>query len=348
MMSENGLDLSTSRRKFFKLMAGAGVAGQVLLTPGCSVSGKTEAKETRVAGDPAPMTYRRLGRTHFESSRLVFGCGAALAGGKNARLLDRAFDAGINHYDVGSNIYYKGAERNLAPFLKKHRDKVFLVSKAPPLVRLKPHDSITVDQAKRAAQSWLDLMDDSLEQLQQEHVDAYYIFSANNPSLIRCEEMYNAFLSAKKAGKVDYFGFSSHKNAQKVMEAAIETGWYDLAMIGITPGGWYDYEVKNFAAGTPSLIGLEGTLAKARAAGMGLVAMKAVRHMAGLWSGGTGDTSAFDKFYNEKFMKSPLNAFQRSYAYVLEHGLDVVNADMQNFKHLEENIVAASTSSLYS
>jgi hypothetical protein len=29
---------------------------------------------------------------------------------------------------------------------------------------------------------------------------------------------------------------------------------------------------------------------------------------------------------------------------VLEHGLDVVNADMQNFKHLEENIVAAATS----
>lgn len=33
-----------------------------------------------------------------------------------------------------------------------------------------------------------------------------------------------------------------------------------------------------------------------------------------------------------------------AYAYVLEHGLDVVNADMQNFKHLEENITAAATS----
>jgi hypothetical protein len=28
---------------------------------------------------------------------------------------------------------------------------------------------------------------------------------------------------------------------------------------------------------------------------------------------------------------------------VLQHGLDVVNADMQHFKHLEKNIMAAAT-----
>jgi hypothetical protein len=32
---------------------------------------------------------------------------------------------------------------------------------------------------------------------------------------------------------------------------------------------------------------------------------------------------------------------------VLQHGLDVVNADMQNFKHLEENIVAVTTGQKY-
>lgn len=30
-------------------------------------------------------------------------------------------------YDVGSDIYYKGSERNLAPFLKDHRDQVWVV-----------------------------------------------------------------------------------------------------------------------------------------------------------------------------------------------------------------------------
>jgi len=32
---------------------------------------------------------------------------------------------------------------------------------------------------------------------------------------------------------------------------------------------------------------------------------------------------------------------------VLENGLDVVNADMQNFKHFEENVVAARESHTY-
>ena len=82
-------------------------------------------------------------------------------------------------------------------------------------------------------------------------------------------------------------------------------------------------------------------------AGIGLIGMKAARHLAPKAALGSDDTTIFDKFYDEKFMTSPLSPFQRSYAYVLEHGIDVVNADMQNFKHLEENIIAASTSHIY-
>lgn len=86
---------------------------------------------------------------------------------------------------------------------------------------------------------------------------------------------------------------------------------------------------------------------KAKAAGMGLIGMKTVRFMASLWSGGKGDEKAFDRIYDKKFMASGLNPFQRAYAYVLMNGLDVVNADMQNFKHLEENITAVSTAHKY-
>ena len=70
--------------------------------------------------------------------------------------------------------------------------------------------------------------------------------------------------------------------------------------------------------------------------------MKAVRHLAG-----EVDPSAYDKVYDENLKASPLNPYKRAYAYVLEHGLDVVNADMQNFKHLEKNIIAAATSHAY-
>ena len=59
------------------------------------------------------------------------------------------------------------------------------------------------------------------------------------------------------------------------------------------------------------------------------------------------DSKAFDGFYDEKLLKSDLSDFQRSYDFVLEHGLDAVNADMQNDSHLKENFVAAATSHHY-
>jgi hypothetical protein len=124
------------------------------------------------------------------------------------------------------------------------------------------------------------------------------------------------------------------------MEAAIKTGWYDLAMIGITPAGWYDWDTKGLEKDTPELIDLQPLLEKAREAGIGLIGMKTVRYLAPISSLGKNDPAAFDKIYEDKYMELKLNPFQRAYSYVLEHGLDVVNADMQNFKHLEENLLA--------
>ena len=75
--------------------------------------------------------------------------------------------------------------------------------------------------------------------------------------------------------------------------------------------------------------------------------MKAVRYLAPFWSLGKGDPTAFDNFYSKEFISTSFSPFQRAYAYILQHGLDVVNADMQNFKHLEENIIAAATADRY-
>jgi aryl-alcohol dehydrogenase-like predicted oxidoreductase len=286
------------------------------------------------------MSYRRLGRTSIECSRLVFGCGAALAGGKAVRLLDRAFEAGINCYDVGSDIYYKGSERSLAPFMKEHREEIWVISKAPTSFRGKAHDEISVGQAREAATYWTKLLETSLKDLKTDYVDAYSLMAVNNASLVRSEEIGNAFQKAKEAGKLGHFGLSTHNNAQAVLGAAVETGWYDLAMIGVTPGGWYDWDSKDLEKGTPSLSALEPFLKGLRKDGMGLIGMKAVRHIAPKAALGKGDPTAFDRHYDPEAKAWSLNPFQRSYAYVLAHGCDVVNSDMQNFRHLEENLVA--------
>jgi len=117
---------------------------------------------------------------------------------------------------------------------------------------------------------------------------------------------------------------------------------HDLAMIAITPAGWYDWDSKSLLPGTPAMVELQPTLQRARDAGIGLVGMKAARYLSS--GGGKGLENAFDGHYSDKLLQSGLSPWQRSYAFVLAHGVDVVNSDMQNFAHFKENLAAVQRS----
>jgi len=253
----------------------------------------------------------------------------------------------VNTFDVGFKHYYNDAEKNLAPFLKKRRDDIFLISKAYLPQDIEWDEEITLTQAKEAAKGWAFSLDESLNEMGIDHVDAYYYMASNNVSMITNEEIYRAFEDAKAAGKVDHLGLSTHQNAANVLQAATETGWFSLAMIAITPGGWYDWQDKSILPDSPPMKDLQPILAAAREAGIGLVGMKAGRFLAGRAWMGWGNPDAFDEYYDEKLLQAKLSEFQRSYAFVLEHGLDVVNADMQSMLHLKENFIAAATSADY-
>jgi len=340
--------LSSTRRRFVQYGTLLGVGAQTLFRSGDLKASVFEAKEAAGMGDPWPtMQYRRLGRTGHDSSRLVFGCGATLSGGRHDDLLHAAYDAGVNTFDVGFKHYYDSAEKNLAPFLQQKRDDIFLISKAYVPVDIEWDEEITVSQAKAAAKGWSGYLDESLGEMGIDHVDAYYYMASNNVSVVSNEEIHRAFENAKAAGKVSHLGLSTHQNAANVLQTAIDTGWFDLAMIAITPGGWYDWEDKAVLEGSPPMRDIRPLLDKARAAGIGLVGMKAGRFLAGRAWLGWGNPKAFDPHYDQKLLQAKLSEFQRSYAYVLEHGLDVVNADMQSMMHLKENFTAAATSADY-
>ena len=338
----------TDRRHFLQYLGLFAVAGRTLLRSGSARAATAAVREAADAQAPLPPLPRRpLGRTGFEASRLLFGCGAALSESPRDDLLEAAFDAGINVFDVGFRGYYDDAERHLGPFARKHRDQIFLISKAYVPLELEPDAVVTAAQARLGAAGWLEALDGSLRELGVDHVDAYYLMASNNPSLIESDEIRRASEKARTAGKLRFLGLSTHQNAQAVLEAAIRSGSYDLAMIAITPAGWYDWIDKAVLAGSPPLTELQPLLARARAAGIGLVGMKAGRYLAGRKFLGWGNPRAFDAFYDSALLEAPLSAYQRSYAYVLEHGLDVVNADMQRVEHLRENILAAATSAQY-
>ena len=343
------LSSKTNRRSFVELLTLLGVGGGALLRTRdvrAAVNTAQEAADKMPGAEPWPgMTYRTLGRTGFRASRLVYGCGAALAGRPNDRLLNVALEAGVNVFDVGYSGYYRNAERNLASFAKAHRNEIFLISKAP--VNVGADDEVTTEVAKEAARTWSMLLDKSLTELDTEHVDAYYQMAANNPAVVRAEELRRAFEDAKAAGKVSFLGLSTHENAQQVLEAAIDTGWFDLAMIAITPAGWYDWNKRQILSESDDMAHLAPLLARARKAGIGLVGMKVGRLLAGRRWGGGANGKVFDGYYDEALLAADLSDFQRSYAYVLAHGLDVVNADIQDYAILKENFVAAATSERY-
>ena len=333
----------TTRRRVLQLLALLGLGG----------SGLAQAAEALAQGAGADasaavwpeMSYRTLGRTGFSGSRLVFGCGAALMFRKRDELLETAFERGVNVFDVGTRDYYRSAEENLAGFARRHRDRIFLISKGLVGFDVEPGAELSAAERRSAAANWSRALDKSLTDLGSERVDAYYVMAANNPSLVRSEEMHAAFLAAKQAGKVAHWGLSTHQNAQAVLDAAAETGWYSLAQIAVTPAGWYDWAEKQVQPGSRPMAALRPSFEKARAAGIGLIGMKAARHLAGRWYGlGPDRLSAFDAHYDPAFLAAPLSAFQRSYAYVLAHGLDAVNADSQSLAHLFENFSAAATS----
>jgi len=340
--------LSSTRRRFVQYGTMLGVGAQTLLHSGDVKASIFDGKEAAGLSEPWPeMQYRTLGRTGHRSSRLVFGCGATLSGERHDDLLHAAFDAGVNTFDIGFKHYYSDAEKNLAPFLKQRRDDIFLISKAYVPTDIEWHETINTAQAKAAAKGWAASLDESLVEMDIEHVDAYYCMASNNVSVITNEEIHRVFENAKAAGKVSHLGLSTHQNAANVLTAAIDTGKFDLAMIAITPGGWYDWEDKAVLPDSPPMKAIRPLLDRARASGMGLVGMKAARFIAGRAWFGWGNPDAFNEHYDDNLMQAKLSSFQRSYAYVLENGLDVVNADMQKMLHLKENFVAAATSADY-
>lgn len=340
--------MTQNRRSFMQHLTFAGVSAATLLKGSDAEAALATGREAAGLAPPWPgMTYRTLGRTGYKASRLIFGCGAALSSRRQDRLLHTAFDAGINVFDVGYKHYYDNAEKNLAPFLKARKEKIFLISKAAVPVDRAWNEEPTVAELKTAAQRWSAFLDESLAEMQIDQVDAYYQMGANNVTVVGSEEVRRAFEAAKAAGKVKHMGISTHQNAEAVLTRAIETGAFDLAMIAVTPGGWYDWETRKVLPGSAPMHTMRPLFDRARESGIGLIGMKAGRFLAGRMFLGAGDPDAFNGQYTADFLKAELSPFQRSYAYVLGHGLDAVNADMQNLVHLKENFIAAATSHTY-
>lgn len=140
----------------------------------------------------------RFGRTGHESTRAIFGAAALgrLSQDKADAVLEIALAFGLNHIDTAAS--YGDSELRLAPFLKRHRERVFLASK-------------TGDRTYQAAR---ESIHNSLSRLQVEQLDLIQLHNLVDPDEWRTAlgpgGALEAAVEARGQGLVRFIGVTGH------------------------------------------------------------------------------------------------------------------------------------------
>ena len=193
---------------------------------------------------------RTLGRTGEKLSILGFGGVVVMDATTDeaSQRVSQAIDYGVNYFDVAPS--YGNAEIKLGPALKPYRKKVFLACK-------------TQGRTREAAAKELE---QSQKHLETDHFDLYQHHAVTKiedvDTILGPGGAMEAFVEAKKAGKIRFIGFSAHS-----VEAALKLmDGYEFDTI-LFPVNFTTWNAGNFG---PQV------LEKARQKGMGILALKAM------------------------------------------------------------------------
>jgi aryl-alcohol dehydrogenase-like predicted oxidoreductase len=168
------------------------------------------------------MQYRKLPHTDLNVSRLCFGTmtfGKPLDQSGSTQLVDRCIGAGINFFDT-ANMYQTGvAESMLGEAIKGRRDRLVVASK----VRFKVGDE--PDQQGLTRKAILRAVDESLQRLQTDYLDIYYLHAPDHATPI--EESLETMNSLVQQGKVRYIASSNYASWEVVqmLWLAKDRGW---------------------------------------------------------------------------------------------------------------------------
>jgi uncharacterized protein len=160
------------------------------------------------------MEYRQLGRTKLRVSVLGVGCGylSCLDRDEGVKLLERAFDLGINYFDGR----YGDSNLKLRPLLARHRSDCIVVCKT--------RDS--------TAEGALNRVDEDLIELDTDYIDIYLLRTYNQEMLqeyLVPGGAMEGLLRARDMGKVRYVGLSGHTDLTALADG-VETGLVDVLL----------------------------------------------------------------------------------------------------------------------
>ncbi|MBN1419518.1 MAG: aldo/keto reductase [Planctomycetes bacterium] len=246
--------MEPTRRDFLRALAGGAAAG---------AAGAPEGARIRAAAD---MPRRTLGRTKASVTILGLGCAYAGAGASEERTratIEAAIEGGVRYFDAAPE--YDRAEIRLGPVVRPIRDRVFLVTKTYAF------DAETAEK---------DLVQ-ALKQLGTDRVD---LFLQHGVGLKPPEETRRLLAKggsleflrrAKEKGLARAIGMSVHGPHETALEILEGSDAWDVIMPFINYVTLAQERAAAKAAGKPpEENAYERLLARARARGLGIVAMK--------------------------------------------------------------------------
>lgn len=300
-----------SRRDFFKI-AGAAGAGTVLASMG-KTAAPTEAAESGNAPTKAVPT-RPYGRTGVNVSILGFGGSHSLS--SKQILLRQAVKTGVTYWD-NSHTYERGkSEGAMGAYFAAYpedRKKIFLVTKS--------HAS---DPARLSRN-----LDGSLERLKTDYVDMYFIHGVSDVSSKITKETMVWVDKAKAAGRIRFFGFSTHQNMANCMLDAARLGGIDGIMTA------YNYRIMQTDA-------MKRAVDACGKVNMGLTAMKTVAPRADRRTTETGRENEIALKLMEQLGKKGYTPEQARLKVVWDNpNITTICSEMPNLTILEANVASA-------
>ena len=209
-MGNNKKNTGVTRREFVKtvgltglVIAGAGVPGAI-----------ADTEKPAGASQASAMPQRKLGKTGVDVS--ILNLGGMFDTINNQLLLKQALKWGVTFWDTAESYGNNLSEVGYGRFFSRNpgtREKVFLTTK------LVPKGGNLTERFNKC-----------LDRLKTNYVDLFYIHSITG-----IDDMTPAFkewaAEMKKAGKIKYFGFSTHTNMADCLLGAAKLDWIDAAML---------------------------------------------------------------------------------------------------------------------
>jgi predicted aldo/keto reductase-like oxidoreductase len=218
------------------------------------------------AASEPPRVRRRvtLGKTGLEIPDIGFGS-SSLSG--DDALVQHALARGITYFDTAESYQGGSSEETIGRALAGRRDEVLLASKQS-----------AGAHTKRA--ELFETLEGSLRRLRTDRIDVYFNHAVNDPARLQNDEWYEFATRAKQQGKIRFTGMSGHGGRLvECLTLAVDQKLVDVVLVAFNFGqdpvflqrftGSFD-----FVARQPEL---PRVVAKARSAGVGVVAMKTLR-----------------------------------------------------------------------